>query len=174
MKSEETFSTLLGLKQEQVAMLLQVSRSRWSMYELGLRRLSPEAMEILLELTAIIKTMPEEAMQPSPEEMEAHLVLIDEKIKENTYQQRVLSDKIAALEKKQKAVLRVSHLERNYKDTGENKEAYQKDLVKRFVNKAKKAVGEQAWSQLRLFEIKIKALQQEEKLFRQELTEINK
>lgn len=170
MKAKETISTLLGLKQEQVAMLLQVSRSKWSMYELGLRQLSPEAMEILLELMAIIETAEEEInIQPSAEETKEHLATIEKQIKENIYQQRSILDKISALEVKRKALLRVSHLKQRYKDTGKNKAAYQKGLVEHFVAKAQKAAGEQPWSQLRQYEIKLKTLQQEEKFLREEL-----
>ncbi|UPT69785.1 MAG: helix-turn-helix domain-containing protein [Flavobacterium sp. JAD_PAG50586_2] len=169
MKAKETISTLLGLKQEQVAMLLQVSRSKWSMYELGLRSLPAASMEILAELLAIIETAEEINMQPSAEERKEHLATIEKQIKENIYQQRSIADKISALEIKQKALLRVSHLKQHYKDTGKNKAEYQKGLAEHFLAKAQNTAGKNSWSQQRQYEIKMKTLQQEEKFLREEL-----
>lgn len=175
MKAKETISTLLGLKQEQVAMLLQVSRSKWSMYELGLRSLPAASMEILSELLAIIETAEEQInTQPSVEEKNEHLATIEKQIKENIYQQQSISDKISALEIKRKALFRVSHLKQHYKDTGKNKVAYQKGLVGHFLAKAQNTAGKNSWSQIRQYEIKLKTLQQEEKFLRTELEELGK
>ena len=46
MKYEATLQQLLGLKQDDIAMILQVTRGQWSMYVLGKRNLPAKAKAV--------------------------------------------------------------------------------------------------------------------------------
>lgn len=170
MKANQSISRLLGLKQEQMAMLLQIPRSRFSLYELKLRPIPADSVEILAELTFISQTIDVEAhKEPSATEIEHYINTVEKSLRENAYQQRLLFNKISALEKKQHSGLMVPHLAKGYNDDDGKKAAYQKGMLKSFADDALKSVGIYPWSQLRQYEIKIKTLQQEEKILREEL-----
>lgn len=55
MKNEGTIKELLGMKQEYMSMLLQISRSQWSMYVLGKRNLPINAKLKLAEMLGFLK-----------------------------------------------------------------------------------------------------------------------
>ncbi|WP_162126643.1 hypothetical protein [Flavobacterium phycosphaerae] len=55
MKDTTTLTSLLGLTQKQMALLLQVNRSQWSMYESGQRGLPLESRQLLAEMIGFLK-----------------------------------------------------------------------------------------------------------------------
>ena len=57
MKKIHPIRTLLGLTQEQIAMMLGVTRAHWGMYELGKRDLPLAPKERLGEMLQFIKTL---------------------------------------------------------------------------------------------------------------------
>ncbi|WP_293894991.1 helix-turn-helix transcriptional regulator [Flavobacterium sp.] len=54
-KTTITITSLLGLTHKQMALLLQVSRSQWSMYESGKRHLPLKARQLLAEMIGFLK-----------------------------------------------------------------------------------------------------------------------
>ena len=56
MKKERNVSSLLGVNQQDAAMLLGVSRSLWSMYELGRRDISLPVKQLLAELLTYVQS----------------------------------------------------------------------------------------------------------------------
>jgi len=62
MDKEKKISALLGMRQEDMAMLLRVSKSQWGMYEIGKRDLPIEAQLKLAEMLAFVKQPHEEAV----------------------------------------------------------------------------------------------------------------
>jgi len=102
MKNKASIKTLLGLSQNEMAMLLGITRSQWSMYELGQRDLPTEAMVLLAEMLKYV----EEAKQsdrvlPEIQQQKAgkkeHLERL---LRENEYQQLIMAKKITAMQKK--------------------------------------------------------------------------
>ncbi len=90
----------LGLTQREVAMLLGVGTSHYSMFESGKRSLPLHAQQRLAELlTAANKPIP----KPNPSEKTAQLKqIISKHLEENSYYQALTERKIAAL-RRQKA-----------------------------------------------------------------------
>lgn len=98
-KSKSEIREQLGLSQREIAMLLQISVSRWSMYESGLRELPGQAIELLAGLTKHNASKPATAQTNRPD-YKAQLEQLDKLIRENQYQQLKLSATSATRQKK--------------------------------------------------------------------------
>lgn len=108
MKKETTISALLGLSQQEVAMLLGVNRSQWSMFESGQRDLPLHAKQLLGEMLTHMKSF--DASKGTKASQKLTYDQLERQLRENEYQQLLLSRKIAAITKKQEAQARLSHL----------------------------------------------------------------
>lgn len=109
MKKEIPIRTLLGITQEDISMLLGVSRGQWSMFELGKRDLPIPAKLLLAEMLQHMKSaeaQPKKTNTPpqaTPQQLESLL-------RENEYQRLRLSRKIAEATKKQQTQERLLQL----------------------------------------------------------------
>ena len=108
MKKQTTLTALLGLSQQEVAMLLGVNRSQWSMFESGQRSLPLHANLLLSEILTHMKSFDATkskgaAQEITPDQLQRQLL-------ENEYQQLRIARKIAAITKKQDAQARLLHL----------------------------------------------------------------
>jgi transcriptional regulator with XRE-family HTH domain len=102
MKKNET-RAILGLTQQEIAMLLKVSRSKWSMYECGARNLPSEANLRLLEMMMYMLTPEAQALQNVPNQKQEESKtkrILEHRLKENEYQLRVIARKITATQEK--------------------------------------------------------------------------
>ena len=62
MEQDKKISALLGMRQEEMAMLLRVNKSQWSMYEIGQRDLPLNAQLKLAEMLAFVQQSDNEAV----------------------------------------------------------------------------------------------------------------
>ena len=112
MKKESRISAIVGLTQEQMAMLLKITRSQWSLYELGKRDLPLEAKQFLAELLTHAKDAKaynNKLNNPQQQEKKTQQAL-EKLLKENEYQQIRQAKKITAMEKKYAAATRAFQL----------------------------------------------------------------
>lgn len=98
MEKNERISKSLGLTQEQLAMLLGISRGQLSMFELGLRPLPEAANDRLREIKAIAENT--KANRPSFKENSPQHKVFTGLLEENGYQQQLLTAKLAWLNEK--------------------------------------------------------------------------
>ena len=104
MKKVDYIRTLLSVTQQEMAMLLHISRSQWSMYELGERDLPVAARQLLAELLMhlkVNKNIDKSLPMPSDRQLQLQQQKLAHLLRENEYQQLLLARKIAAYEKKQ-------------------------------------------------------------------------
>lgn len=102
MKKGETISTLLGVSQIEMALLLKITRSQWSMYESGKRDLPQDVKQQLAEIitymqatkTKVSENLPQLSIQKNQTKENLQALL-----KENQYQQLLSNKKVAGLEK---------------------------------------------------------------------------
>ena len=105
MKKEHPLRTLTGIKQEEIAMLLGISRGRWSMFEIGKRDLPLPAAIMLTDMLAHIQAL---ANQPDVigKAIRQHPQRTEKLLKENDYRQMLLVRKLAAVNQKQETQIR--------------------------------------------------------------------
>ena len=100
---KNNISTSLGLKQQELAQLLQVSRSQLSLYELGKRSLPVHAMEKLAVMLALAQKGKAKSKVKKNISVKEQNILKKLLLK-NSHQQLLVERKIKALEKKQNAL----------------------------------------------------------------------
>lgn len=104
MKNNTSIKTLLGFTQKEMAILLGVGYSHYTMFESGKRSLPLHATQKLAELLLHVKTQEAKKQSPTDEKYEEQWKnLIESSLRENQYQILLTEKKIAALEKKQHA-----------------------------------------------------------------------
>lgn len=117
MKRKRTIRAILGITQQEIAMILKISRSQWSLYELNLRNLPSAPSKLLFEMLVYMENNQNKVIQevqfPNINDAKTKL-LLEKKLKENKYhlmrinrQINFLREKIETYEKK---VLLISYL----------------------------------------------------------------
>ena len=169
---KNNISTSLGLKQQELAQLLQVSRSQLSLYELGKRSLPIHAMEkltIMLALAQKGKVKSEMKKSISNEEQN----VLKKILLKNNHQQLIVERKIKALEKKQNALVTskklIAHLLKNEGKINKNELV----VLKSIEVKLKKQEIEKYNTALLQLEIKKEVLVFEEKVLQKKLQSKN-
>ena len=165
-------SALLGISQENLAILLQVSRSQFAMFELGKRSLPVQAMEKLATmLTHSQKKSTKSEVKKNNAVEEQNL--LKKLLLKNSHQQLLVERKIKALEKKQNALATskklIAHLLKNESKMKKNELA----ILKSIEIKSKKQEIEKYNTALHQLEIKKEVLVFEEKVLQKKLQSKN-
>lgn len=102
MKNTTTITSLLGLTQNQMALLLGVSRAQWSMYESGKRNLPLQAKQLLAEMMGFLKFADKgvAVRQLVIAQQEVAKKRLEQLLTDNEDQLYVVSKKLAPLELK--------------------------------------------------------------------------
>ena len=161
-------SALLGISQENLAILLQVSRSQFAMFELGKRSLPVQAMEKLATmLTHSQKKSTKSEVKKNNAVEEQNL--LKKLLLKNSHQQLLVERKIKALEKKQNALATskklIAHLLKNQSKMKKNELAVLKSIEIKSKNQDIKNYA----TLLLQLEIKKEVLVFEEKLLQKKL-----
>ena len=167
-KMKNNISTSLGFKQQELAQLLQVSRSQLSLYELGKRSLPVHAMEKLtIMLTLAQKGKAKSKVKKNISVKEQNI--LKKLLLKNSHQQLLVERKIKTLEKKQNALATskklIAHLLKNESKMKKNELAVLKSLEVKLKNQDIKNYA----TLLLQLEIKKEVLVFEEKLLRKKL-----
>ena len=86
MKKEDTICPLLGIRQEDMAMLLGITRAQWSMYESGKRDLPTNASILFSEMLAHVLAPETENKSIFPTELKPSQQQPEIRLRENQYQ----------------------------------------------------------------------------------------
>ena len=171
-KMKNNISTSLGFKQQELAQLLQVSRSQLSLYELGKRSLPVHAMEKLAVMLALAQKGKAKSKVKKNISVKEQNILKKLLLK-NNHQQLLVERKIKALEKKQNALVTskklIAHLLKNEGKINKNELV----VLKSIEVKLKKQEIEKYNTALLQLEIKKEVLVFEEKVLQKKLQSIN-
>lgn len=108
MEKDKKIRALLGMRQEDMAMLLRVNKSQWSMYEIGQRDLPLEAQLKLTEMLAFVQKSDNEAVNPflDVEGQNVKTIKVVENLKlVNQHQLLIAKSKLQFAEKKYNAAV---------------------------------------------------------------------
>lgn len=98
-----TISKLLGLSHLDMAMLMLVSKSQWSMFEIGQRSIPERSMQLLSEILAYVSAVEkvdDGRLLPSETQLKQQKEHIEYSLRENEHKQLKVAKKVAALEQK--------------------------------------------------------------------------
>ena len=172
MEKDKKIREYLGMKQEDMAMLLQVTRTQWSMYEIGERDLPLAAKNQLASMLAFIHQTETDSTENFP-----HLELQQAKIKKvyenqklvNAHRQMIVARKLELVTKKYEDAMTglkfIRFLELH------EAPLYQKhhDLLTVLQHRAEAAVHRNALHIQAKYQLKLQVLQQEEVLVKKVL-----
>lgn len=158
MKKQLTIREQLGLKQEELALLLQVTRSQLSLYEIGKRKLPAHAIAKLATLLSFAQSKSEtEELEAKNEPTERGL--LKRLLIKNQHQQLLVEKKLQALQKKENAAKAsnkiVNHLIEQAKTKKEMKLIESLALKKKYENNVESIVLLQIKKEVLAFEEKI-------------------
>lgn len=174
MKKETTHSSLLGFTQAQMALLLNVHLTQWSMYESGKRNLPLKATQLLVEMLGYLK------FEGKSDMMQQHLIEQEElkkkhlerMLKENEYQLYVIGKKIELAERKYNNDIRVIGLADYLTTHPSTKEKLNVEQLKNIASKAVTSLKKSGLASLTELRLKEELLQQEKLLLNSKLKKL--
>ena len=166
MQKIKTISKLLGLKQEELAMLLKVSKGQLAMYETGKRELPVSA---LLSLVPMFQFLKEERLKSCSAEIlksqaEQQKKVLEHLLRENKYFQTEVSKKLEMAERKYQANMSAIHLMQYLENEATKKGGSPNGLVKVIERRAVTELEQNSWEVLAKFQIQKEVLLSEEKM----------
>lgn len=174
MKKTDTLSALLGLTQGQMALLLQVHPSQWSMYESGKRNLPLKAKQVLAEMIGFLK------LEDKSFKVQQHLIeqeaskkeCLKKMIKKNEFDLYEISKKIALAETKYNENIGVIGLVEYLKTLPSIKESLDVELLEIIGSEAERALKKSGLANLTELRLKKELLQQEKLILESTLNKI--
>lgn len=176
MKSTTTISSLLGLTQKQMALLLRVSRSQWSMYESGQRGLPLRARQLLAEMIGFLKFEDKSfrLQQYVMEQEEAKKKHLEHQLKENEYQLYEIVQKVESIETKYHTSLTAIGLVDYLNTLPDTKQKLDDDLLDAIASDARRALKKSGLADLTALSIKKELLELEKLLLGSALNKVAK
>ncbi len=156
MRKDKTICKQLGIKQEELAMLLNISKGQLAMFETGKRDLPVSAM---LQLAPMLQFLQGESLKSGSAEVlkvqaEQQKKVLEQLLKENQYKQKLLEKKLEIAENKYQSNVVAMQLMKYLE-----KEALATELTKATAGLEKKG-----WAVLTKYKIQKVVLQAEEKI----------
>lgn len=170
MKKRENIRDAFGISQEDLAIVLKVSRSQLAMFETGKRQLPSTA---LLQLAEILRYLQEDASKSADTTslLKAQAIqkekALEHLVKENHYKQFALEKKLNVLEKKYNASLSAFQLMKYLEKQDVKKEEFEKLMAKIIERKALADLEKNGLAMLTKYKIEKEVLQAEEKIILQ-------
>jgi transcriptional regulator with XRE-family HTH domain len=161
MRKGKSICKQLGIKQDELAMLLNISKGQLAMFETGKRELPTSAMQ---QLAPMLKYMHEESLKSSSAEIlksqeEQQKKVLEHLLKENKYFQTEVSKKLEMAKRKYQANVSAIQLVRFLE-----KEAPGTALIKRIEARATTELEKNGLGVLTKYKIQKEVLQAEEKM----------
>jgi transcriptional regulator with XRE-family HTH domain len=168
------FREALGLTQEEVAMLLRISMSQLSMFEIGQRDLSSEAMLKLLNMYNYVQNKSHVSVENPilKEDTDKITLLLEKELKENQYEQMVLERKTHDFKRKYQKSISTLKLVEYLETQVANKEKYEKELVGILRKKALSGIEKNGVPIQVQWDLKLKALQFHQKELQKQLKQL--
>lgn len=171
MKKDKNIGALLGMQQEEMAMLLRVTRSQWAMYVSGERGLPPEAQLKLAEMFAFIADLDKK------EKVELPAAKQPGSKKNNFWEGKLIDNQLnrtriaASLEKcteKYEQALIAWKLS-NFLSTKEHETKWEQELLQHIKNRAEAVMQKNSLELQERYEFKLRLLQHEELLLKDKI-----
>lgn len=174
MKKTDTISALLGLTQGQMALLLQVHPSQWSMHESGRRSLPLKVKQVLNILLRFLK------FEGKSLKVQQHLIeqeaskkeCLKKLLRKNEFDLYEINKKLALAEVKYKDSISAIGLMEYLTTHPSAKEVFDGELLENITSKAERALKKSGLSNLTELRLKKELLQQEKLLLESALNNI--
>ncbi|MGL2965691.1 hypothetical protein [Flavobacterium sp. XGLA_31] len=176
MRRKESDRDYLGLTQDELAVLLKVKRTQLAMFEAGQRNLPSTAKAIYNEMLIYMLSPEGKALKNLPDtdkvdtEIEA---LLQKQLKENDYQQQVITRKIAKAQQKLERYAKAVELMHFLNAPAQIKKALEPQIIPTATAAA--IINYRKYTrEVRLLQIDLKRLQGQQQVFEKEMRKESK
>ncbi|MRX42016.1 hypothetical protein GJU43_22295 [Flavobacterium sp. LC2016-23] len=171
MKKEENLGALLGIPQEEMALLLEVNRVHWALFLTGRRSLPTAALLKLTEMLTLLKESDTEEPDAAvlKEEQEQIKKYIEEEIIMNQRNQRVAADELERCKKRYQSAQNAVKLTDALIAKGQQIGKEQQELLPGIKSAAQNVLKKNSLLVQEQYTIKLLVLQQKETVLRQRL-----
>lgn len=175
-KTTETIASFLGITQRQMALLLQVPRSQWSMYEIGKRNLPLKIKQLLAEMLAFLRVEEKysDVQKHRIAQEESTKVCLEELLKDKEWLLYDIGKKIKQLEQKYETSLTAIGFVAYIRTRPHIRKVLDGELLRVICAKAERALQKSGLADLTLLKIKEEALQLEKLLISSQLNKIGR
>lgn len=176
MKKSSSFSGLLGLTQEELALLLEVDRSRLAKYQKGSRDIPVAAKQLLAEMVQHISSLAtdEKTIIHPTEQLAQKLQAVQKMLKENEYQQMATARKIISIEAKYTAKIKALQLVEFVSRNTPTPESEKRALLRAIARKAKKSLKNEGLDVLFKLKLQLEMLVLEKLLLDNEIRKMKR
>jgi transcriptional regulator with XRE-family HTH domain len=175
MEKQINIRDLFGLTQPEMAMLLKISRARYSMFESGKRSLPLEAELRLANMLKQAKTIAAENHKKLPHagpQLDKARKMLEASIMENEYRRHTVARSIAALERRYDAHSKALQLIGLLTSEAEFKTGKEPELLGIIESTAKKGVEDNSLPKLVKQRVRLSTLQHEASALKEELQKL--
>ena len=172
MAKDKKIGELLGIKQDDIAMLLEVTRSKWSMYALGKRDLPVAAKLKLAEMLAFVQQLDIQGnhhIAPIKKQESKTKKFLEEQLIINKHKQNITEDKLNSYKEKYEAAIIALQLTDFL--AGKSREASKHNdmLLQLIKSNAATAIEKNGLDLQEQYILKLQVLQYEESLLKEKL-----
>lgn len=160
MKKNRIIKVPLIITQEEIAILLGITRSQWAMYESGQRGLSSKGkakLEILLLNSNKVASVKREKLGHDVKQENDAQKIVTKMLQENTFNQLQLQNKLALMEEKYQKALNTLHFVSSFQIDTANE-----SVLKVLEIKANKVLDKNGLHFQEAYKIKLEVLKHEE------------
>lgn len=172
MVKDKKIGELLGIKQEYIAMLLQVTRSKWSMYALGKRDLPVAAKLKLAEMLTFVNQLDTDGndrIAPTNKQKVKTKKFLEEQQIINKHKQNVVGSKLNSYKEKYEAAIIALQLI-DFLASKSQEEAKHNDMLLQLIkSNAETAIERNGLDIQEQYALKLQVLQYEESLLKEKL-----
>lgn len=171
MKKKGVLRQFFGVSQEEMAMILKISRAQWSMFESGKAELPHDARMEYYDLLAYVQSDKGEVAKkgPQPAQSKEEALKLKFSLVVNQHRQGFTSKKIENLQKKQAMAEAALHLEGYCENSKQEQPKFVADKIEEILKRANKDVQLGESAEMIQLQIKLKVLQYEEPLLKSAL-----
>lgn len=163
MKKTQTLRGLLGVSQEDLALILKVGRAHFALYEAGSRNIPQSAMNLLAEMVQYMCDASSKAACVA-EQYVQKLQLVERLQKENDYLQQATARKINYVEEKCADYLKALKLVEFLSPRAPATDSDEAAILRTIARKASQGLKNQGFTKLFQLELKLEMLQTEKLL----------
>lgn len=164
MRKKGVLRQFFGVSQEEIAMILKISRAQWSMFESGKAELPHDARIEYYDLLAYVQSAKDEVAKKGPNPAQSKEEALKFYLVVNQHRQGLTSRKIENLQKKQAMAEAALHLEGYYENSKQEQPKFVGDKIEEILKRANKDVQLGDSAEMIQLQIKLKVLRYEETL----------
>ena len=172
MNKQNPIRESLGLTQQEMAILLEITRGHWSMYECGKRELPIAAMAFLSEMSAHMEAAKTKNIPSKASVKNETKAFVGDLLKENQFRLQIATKELAVVERKHTASENAQRLVGFLNSKSKGKEERTANIHQLIASRVTKSGEQNKATELTALQIRVAVLQAEETILKEKIKRI--